>query len=210
MHEFNNAYYALGLVLNVTKKFKYSANRTRRYLTKVSPITVGGQKFKNVATLNYTGSTLSANANIDAEIDQCLQVARIVLAKLQTRVFNEDICKDPKMKVYAAMVLLTLLHGCETWVTYSHNAVALEKFCDCAVRNILSIKWQNFHTINRVSAKVQTTSIDALVIRNQLRWSDYVARTHDSCLPKRIMYAELEDGKQAHRGQRMQVRHSSS
>ena len=53
-----------------------------------------------------------------------------------------------------------------------------------------------------VFEKASTTSIEAMVIKNQLRWSGHVVRMSDTRLPKQIMYSELETGKRTHGGQR--------
>ena len=73
-------------------------------------IRVDEQILENVESFNYLGSCLSAKANIDAEISRRFQSASAALGKLQIRIFNNnDIYKSTKMKVYKAVVLLTLL-----------------------------------------------------------------------------------------------------
>jgi len=142
-----------------------------------------------VNTFNYLGSTLSAKAKIDAEINKRLQAAGMAVGKLQTRVYNnKDTKRHTKMMVYKAVVLTTLLYGSEAWVTYSYNLKSLEKFHDRTVRRIHCIKWQDGQTTNSVFEKEYTTSIEAIVIKSQLRWSGHVVRTPDIRLPKRGMY----------------------
>ena len=146
---------------------------------------------------------MSTKANIDAEIDRRLQAAGTAIGKLQARVFNnKDIYRNTKMKVYNAVVLPTLLYGSEAWVTYSHNLKSLEKFHDRSVRKIYGVKWQDRQTTNSVFEKASTTSIEAMVIKNQLRWSGHVVRMSDTRLPKQIMYSELKTGKRTHGGQK--------
>ena len=99
-------------------------------------------------------------------------------------------------------MLLCSLHYSEAWVTYSHNLKSLEKFHDRSVRKIYGVKWQDRQTTNSVFEKASTTSIEAMVIKNQLRWSGHVVRMSDTRLPKQIMYSELETGKRTHGGQR--------
>ena len=106
------------------------------------------------------------------------------------------------MKVYKAIALPTLLYGSETWVAYSHNLKSLEKFHDSCARKILGIKWQDYQTTDSVFDKANTTSIEAIVVKSQLRWSGHVFHMPDTCLPKQIMYSEVEDVKHTRGGQR--------
>ena len=50
--------------------------------------------------------------------------------------------------------------------------------------------------------QADTTSIEAMIVKSQLRWSGHVARMADTRLPKQIMYSELETGKRTQGGQR--------
>lgn len=203
MNAFNSAYTALGLKLNV-KKTQVLYQPQINCPTEEQPnITVDNETLKNVETFTYLGSSLSSKANIDAEITHRLQAAGAAVGKLQTRVFNNnDIYKSTKLKVYKAVVLPTLLYASESWVTYSHNLKALEKFHDRSVRRILGIRWQDLQTTNSVFEQADTTSIEAMIVKSQLRWSGHVARMADTRLPKQIMYSELETGKRTQGGQR--------
>ena len=205
MNAFTNAYSALGLKINAKKTqilYQPRPELSTHDLPEVS-IHAAGEELRVVDTFNYLGSTLSSKVNIDAEIDRRLQAAGMSVGKLQARVFNNKaIHKNTKLMVYKAVVLPTLLYGSETWVTYSHNLKALEKFHDRTVRRILGIKWQDRVTTNTVFERADTTSIEAMVIKNQLRWSGHIVRMPDARLPKQILYSELTNGRRTHGGQR--------
>ena len=202
MTAFHEAYTSLGLTLNAKKTQVLYQPRPNANSRNVN-IRVDEQVLENVESFNYLGSCLSAKANIDAEISRRLQSASAALGKLQSRVFNnKDIYESTKMKVYKAVVLPTLLYGSETWVTYSHNLSSLEKFHDRSVRRIFGISWQSRQTTNSVFERAKTTSIEAMIIKNQLRWSGHVVRMDGGRLPKQIMYAQLENGKRTQGGQR--------
>ena len=112
------------------------------------------------------------------------------------------------MKVYKDVVLPTLLYASETWVTYRHNLMCLEKFHNRSIRRILGIKWQDKRTTNSVFEEANTTSIEAMihVVRTQLRWSGHVQRMREHRLPQKIMYSELESGKRRQGGQRKRLK----
>lgn len=205
MDAFNSAYTALGLKLNAKKTQVLCQARplTKPNEQPDASIKANGIALDNVDTFNYLGSSLSTSASIDNEISRRLQAAGSAIGNLQRRVFtNKDISKNTKLKVYKAVVLPTLLYGSETWVTYRHNLRALEKFHDRTVRKILGIKWQDLQTTNSVFQQAKTTSIESMIIKNQLRWAGHVVRMEDHRLPKQIMYSELERGVRSQGGQR--------
>lgn len=143
-------------------------------------------------SFTYLGSSLSANANIDA-----------ALARLKGRVFrNKEIYTRTKMKVYKAIVLPTLLFGSETWTTYSRHLKLLEMFHMRSLRRILGVTWEQKRTNNSILDEAESTSIEAMIIKSQMRWAGHVTRMADCRLPKQILYSELEEGQRTRGGQR--------
>ncbi len=60
---------------------------------------------------------------------------------------------------------------------------------------MLNIKWQDKGTNNSVLEEASVTSIETIIIKNQLRWSGHVIRMPVTRLPKKILYGELSNGK---------------
>ena len=77
----------------------------------------------------------------------------------------------------------------------------LEKYHQRCLRRILKIRWQDRRTNNSVLEETNSTSIEAIIIRHQLRWAGHVVRMPDSRLPKKIMYSELRNGQRNQGGQ---------
>ena len=81
-----------------------------------SNITINGQRLNVVAKFTYLGSTLSRNVVIDDEVNVRLAKASAAFGRLYKNVWNRrGITTVTKIKVYRAIVLTTLLYGCETW-----------------------------------------------------------------------------------------------
>ena len=109
---------------------------------------------------------------------------------LRKRVFQDhDIRTDIKMLVYKAVVIPALLYASETWTTYRRHLKALEKFHQRCLRSILNISWEDRRTNISMLKEAKMTSIEAFVIKNQLRWSSQVVRMTDKRLPKQIFYS---------------------
>ncbi|KAL8561349.1 hypothetical protein ACOMHN_040427 [Nucella lapillus] len=75
-------------------------------------ITVNGQTLQAVETFTYLGSTLSRNANIDAETSNRISKASSAFGRLREKVLERrGISLKTKLKVYRAVVLTTLLYS---------------------------------------------------------------------------------------------------
>ena len=64
-----------------------------------------------------------------------------------------------------------------------------------ALRSILGIRWQDCITNLEVQDRAECTSIEAILIKAQLRWVGHVIRMDDHRMPRQLLYGELEAGK---------------
>ncbi|XP_076034554.1 uncharacterized protein LOC143021149 [Oratosquilla oratoria] len=172
LNAFNKAYISLGLIINSKKTqilYQPSPNDpTRRELS----IKLGGTTLENVDHFPYLGSHLSSNLDLSAESQHRLKCAGTAFGRLRNRIFQDhDIRTDTKMAVYNAVVIPTLLYASETWTTYRRHLDTLEKFHQRCLRSILNISWEDRRTNVSVLKAAKATSIEAHIIKSQLRWS---------------------------------------
>ena len=209
MNAFANAYSRLGLSINV-RKTQILYQPPPHEVIRVAPvIQIDGENLENVERFAYLGSHLSSNANIDDEIQYRLRCANSAFGKLRKRVFDDrDLRTNIKIRVYQAIVLPTLLYGSETWTTYRRNIKGLEQFHQRSLRNILRISWEDRRTNISVLEEANSTSIEAILIKNQLRWAGHVVRMTDERLPKQIFYSELSNGTRSVGGQKKRYKDS--
>ena len=100
-----------------------------------------------VQRFTYLGSIVNEKANLDCEIRSRINAASRAFWKLRERVFdNHDLSLTTKLAVYRAVVIPTLLYGCESWVTYSRHVKDLERIQQRHLRRIMRIRW--FHYIS--------------------------------------------------------------
>ena len=64
-----------------------------------------------------------------------------------------------------------------------------------ALRSILGIRWQDHITNLKVFDQAKSTSIEATIIKAQLRWVGHVIRMKECRMPRHLMYWELQAGK---------------
>ena len=158
-------------------------------------ITIGNTELKTTQQFTYLGCTISSDARVDKEIDNRLSKANSSFGRLYKRVWNNKHLKtQTKIRVYRAVVLTTLLYGSETWVTYRSHIRLLERFHQRCLRTILNIHWSDYVTNVEVLEQAEIPSIEAMLLKFQLRWAGHVSRMDDHRLPKIVMYGELSTG----------------
>ena len=148
-----------------------------------------------VVTFTYLGSTVSSLSSLDAEISSRIARAAAVMAKLNKRVWRNDLLsKRTKICVYQACVLSTLLYGSESWTTYTGKERRLNGFHLRCLRRLLRIKWQDKFPNTEVLERAGLMSIPSLLIQRRLRWLCHVHRMEPDRLPREILYGELREG----------------
>ena len=172
-------------------------------------VTVKGQNLQVVDHSTYLGSTLSREANIDAEVNNRIAKASAAFGRLRNNVWERrGISTGTKLKVYRAVVLTTLLHACETWTVYSRHAKQLNHFHTSCLRRLLRIKWQDKIPDSEVLRRACIPSIYTLLQKAQLRWAGHMVRMSDRRLPKQLFYGELSMGKRSVGGQKKRFKDS--
>ena len=165
-------------------------------------ITIEGESLKNVEDFTYLGSCLSSSGSLDKETSCRISKASSAFGRLWTRVWKErGITKRTKIAVYRAVVITSLLYGCETWTYYRRHVQKLDSFHLRCLRKILEIHWEDRVTNQEVLSRAALPGIEALIIQSQLRWSGHVMRMEDSRLPKQIFCSELAGGTRRQGGQ---------
>ena len=110
--------------------------------------------------------------------------------------------QQTKVKVYKAVVLSTLLYGCETWTIYRRHEKQLQQFHLRCLRSILNIRWQDKIPDTEVLERAKLPSAITIMRKAQTRWAGHVSRMSDSRIPKQLFYGELRHGERSVGGQR--------
>ena len=188
------AYSRLGLTLNISKtETMFQHERGYPSPTDYLPsIQINGAELNAVNNFKYLESTFSSNASLDMEIQSRISAAATAYNKLRKRIFcNNDILSNTKINVYNAIIIPTLLYGCETWVTYRKHIKQLETYHQRCLRRILHIKWQDRVTNTAVFERTSSQSLESIALLHRLRWAGHVCRMPDCRLPKQLYYSQL-------------------
>ena len=172
-------------------------------------IRVNGQTLQAVEDFTYLGSTLSRNANIDAEITSRISKASCAFGRLREKVWERrGISLTTKLKVYKAIILTTLLYGCETWTAYRRHERQLNHFHLKCLRSLLHVRWQDKVPDTEVLKQANLPSAITIMRKAQLRWAGHVSRMPDTRLPKQLLYGELSQWKRKAGGQKKRFKDS--
>ena len=161
-------------------------------------ITVKGQNLQAVDNFTYQGSTLSRVVHIDTEDNNRIAKASVAFGRLREYVWERIAIRlSTKLKVYHAVLLITLIYSCETWTVYSRHVHAnqLNHIHLSCLRRLLHIRWQDKNPVAEVIERAGIPSVDTHLQRAQVRWAGHVARMPGCRLPKQVLYGELCQGK---------------
>ena len=115
VNKFSEAANKFGLTISLSKTeafFQTASGTSPQQLC----ITIDGTQLKNVEPFKYLGSTISSDGTLAREITARIQKASHAFGRPRTKVLqHKSICLSTKCKVYTAIVLPSLLYGCETW-----------------------------------------------------------------------------------------------
>ena len=159
-------------------------------------VTVNGSVLKVVKQFSYLGSIVSDDGRASHEIEARVKKASVAFGMLRERVWKSHCIRlQTKLAIYKAVVLSTLLYGCETWTCYRKDIATLDSFHMRHLRTILGVKWQDFVKNAQVLRRCDMTGIQAYILHHRLRWCGHVMRMEADRLPRMLLLSELATGK---------------
>ena len=111
-----------------------------------------------------------------------------------------------KIVVYNAVVISTILYGCETWVPYRHHIRLLESLHIRRSQLILGHRWWHKVTYSEIRSRAGIPTIESMLLNRQLRWLGHVIRMPHSRLPHCVLYGQLRLGHRSVGGQKKRFR----
>jgi hypothetical protein len=109
----------------------------------------------------YLGSVLSSEANIDNDVSARLSKASAAFGRLTKRLWNDHgIRLATKVAVYKAVVLTSLLCGCESWTLHRRNIAKLDQFQLRCPRRRAYIRWQDMTPNTTVLERCEISGVE--------------------------------------------------
>nr|VZI05880.1 unnamed protein product [Spirometra erinaceieuropaei] len=196
MDLFSAACENFGLVINMQKTV---AMRQPPHDTSTPPnapqISVNGTQLRVVENFPYLGSTLCHNTKTDDDAAHRISKANQAFGRLQSTVWNRHgLQLSPKLKMYKAVILPTLLYGAETWTVYAKQARRLNHFHLSCLRRIWRLNWLDRIPDTDVLERTGMLSTYTMLKKMQLRWSGHLVRMDDERLSKGLFYGDVATG----------------
>ena len=164
--------------------------------TDLSPILLPNNGFMEVVDrFPYLGDIVSRDGDDAAAVDARVESGGKAFGALRACVFaSTSISNKAKKAVYEAIVLSTVLYGCETWslteelyrrlrCMHAHHLRAM-----CRVSR--SQAWEHHISTQELGQRLGLDSIEFYIARRQLRWLGHVSRMpYETRLPRRLLSA---------------------
>ena len=166
-------------------------------------VTIDNTPLPVADTFCYLGSRIQRTGSLDEEITARLAQASSAFGRLRKRLWDDHgIRTDTKVAVYRTVVLTSLLYSSESWTLYRRHIKKLDGFHMRCLRRILNMKWQDKVPNTTILEKCGISGVEAILLRNQLRWCGHVHRMSNTRIPKQLLYGQLPGAKRHAGGQR--------
>ena len=166
-------------------------------------LTLADGDIEIVNEFTYLGSCITNDGQLSVEVSSRLAKASRSFDALRSAVFgNRHISVRTKTHVYSAVVLSTLLYGCESWAVKATDTRRLSVFHNRCARFILDVskseQW-NEHLSNAVTLeRAGLRSVVEMLRTRRLRWLGHVGRMSDDRIPKCVLFGELQKTRPRH------------
>ena len=136
---------------------------------------MNGQQLEEVSAFKYLGATLTKDSRSTTEIKSRLAIATSIMAKLDKIWKNKNISFPTKMRLYRALVLSTLLYGCESWTITAETTKRVQTFETKCFRRMLGISWSDRKTNDFVRAQVTSRAGPHVSVSEDARYTLFLA-----------------------------------
>ena len=110
---------------------------------------------------------------------------------------NQNLTIRTNIVVYDAVVISTILYGCEAWVPYRRHIRLLESFYIRRLQFILGLRWWHKMTHSEIRSRAGIPPIESM-----LRWLGHVIRMPHSRLTHCALYGQLRQDRRSVGGQK--------
>ena len=194
----SEAYLRADLMINTTKTVILSTSSPD-----APTFSINGIQLKHSENFSYLGTNLSFSGDLTNEIQRCINLASSAFGLLSKRVVgNQNFTIHTRIAVYYAVVISTILYGCETYAPCRCHIRLLESFHNRRLQFILVLRWWYKVTHSKFRSRAGIPTIESVLLQRQLRWLGHVIRMPHCRLPHCVLCGQLRLGHRSAGGQK--------
>ena len=162
-------------------------------LANLSPFEVDGNGgfVQFVDRFNYLGSWIHYSLDSSHDVHERIKQAKAMFAAFKATLTSKKVLNKAKGQIYNAIIMGTLLYGCEAWRLKSKDVGLLTSFHRECVRQMCRV---SMHHVKKyriktadLEARLGIRAIDEYLARRILTWFGKVARMGNHRLPKLML-----------------------
>jgi len=168
----------IGLEVNAHKN-KYMTVSRDQNAGRIHSMKIDNSSIERVEEFKYLGTTLTNQNSIEEEIKSRLKSGNVCYYSVQNLLSSRLLSKNLKVKIYRTIILLVVLHGCETWSLTMREECRLRVFENRVMRRVFGSKrdevtgvWKKLHNEELYSLP----NVVRVVKSRRMRWAGPVAR----------------------------------
>ena len=154
-------------------------------------VNVDGQEIAQVEKMKYLGVMLSASGRCDDEIEQRIGAATNVIGAMRKQVQDRrEPKKSTKLRLYNAMVMPTLLYGCEMWTMQQQHVSSLQALEMRYLRRVQGVTRLNRVRNEDIRRALRQDAVLDVVKAKQIAWREKLEQIDNERLVKRVFEEE--------------------
>ena len=155
-------------------------------------LNVEGEDIETVKKLKYLGVMVSSDGLCDEEIEQRVGAAAKVVGAMRKEVLERrELLKKTKLRVFNAMVVPTLIYGCETWTMQRRHESKLQASEMMFLRRVEGVSRLDRVRNEAVRRSLGQEAVVDMVKEKQRRWKVKMEEMNTDRLVKQVYEEEM-------------------
>ena len=139
-------------------------------------VVINGICVENVDKFTYLGSVITAEGEVEADINSRIGKAGTAFRNLQSIWRSRNITESLKVKLLQSVVLPTCLYASETWKISVKSGKRLDAFQQRCLRRILGITYRDRVTNEEIYRRTATKPLSQIIETRRLKYAGHIIR----------------------------------